>query len=324
MAPAKVRQPRRPLSAFAALLGVAVLLGLLAGRLPAYVPSSPPGRRGALGAGAAAGLAGLAPPLTLGSLPARAEQPWQLQLPRTWRSFSQTPQPPPGELKPAALVVAGNPEIEGELAVLRVPLSSDPKDPNAAATKDLVKYFSAPAGQSPGVGAEKVVEAVAASQRTTPRLTKFALVGKPVEQTKGNRRYVRYEYESSLCQGNLVQGVNGNVCQRPESEELEPTLDRRHTITLTVTPEDTKGATNFLWLLDVSGPSKAWDALSEEVGTVSGSFELGTEEQLERDRTADVTKEQLEALKELQKAGKLPQDGQDRQESQDRGFFGFR
>ena len=66
----------------------------------------------------------------------RAEQGWQLKLPRTWRTFEQNAQPPPDVKKAAALVVAGNPEQGGELVVLRVPLSLDPSDPNAQGNKD--------------------------------------------------------------------------------------------------------------------------------------------------------------------------------------------
>jgi len=260
----------------------------------------------------AAAVTGLLPPLAAAPVPARAEQAWQLRLPRTWRTFSQTPAPPPDVKRPTALVVAGNPELGGELVVLRVPLPSDPKDPNAAASADLVRYFATPSDKKPSVKIEKVVDAVAQSQKTSPGLIKFGLLGSPFERTAGGRRYVRYEYEASLCQGLVQKGVNGDQCTRPETgEDLLP-FNRRHAITLTVTPEDTSGASrvDYLWLLDVSGPldAEGWKAVSEQVETASQSFELGSEEQLERDRTAEITPEQLEALKELQKAGLLPQD----------------
>jgi len=261
-------------------------------------------RRGPLAAAVIAGL--VAPQLAAPPLPAFAQQAWQLQLPRTWRTLSQEQPPPPGVKKPAALVVAGEPEIGGEMVVLRVPLSTDPQDPNAAASRDLIGYFSTPPGKNPPVQQQKVVNAVVQSQKTAPGLTKFDLTGSPMEAVKGSRRYVYYDYESSICQGRVTQGSSKSLCERPENGEELPLLNRHHAITLTVVNEAGQG--NFLWLLDVSGPVENWSKATEAATTIKNSFELGSEEQLEKDRTVELTKEQLEALQKMKEAGKLPMD----------------
>lgn len=271
-------------------------------------PELSSGRRDTLAGAVAASLAGLVPPLTLSSSPAHAEQPWQLKLPRSWKLFSQTPMPPKGVVQSVALIVAGNPVEGGELVVLRVPLSIAAGDPNAEDSKKLIEYFSTPDGKGSSVKGAQVVDVVAKSQKSSPGLQKFALAGSPVESVKGGRRYVRYEYESSICQGQVKFASSGDTCVAPEDDSPLPLFERRHAITLTVTSEDTNGQTNYLWLLDVSAPSDKWKDLTEPIQEVSGSFELGTEDQLEKDRTVELTKEQLDALKELEKAGKLPKD----------------
>jgi len=264
-----------------------------------------PGRRGALAAATAAGLAGLAPPLLLAPAPARAEQAWQVQLPRAWRTFSQTPAPPDGVKRPAALVVAGNAEKGGEMVVLRVPLDPNAKDPKTAQqAKDVIAYFAAGDKPTP-VPMSKVVDAIVTSQKSQPGLTSFELVGTPTEQIKLGRRYVRFEFQDTICQGSITKASSGDKCFRPDGQggdgdEL-PFLTTRHRITLTATNEG--GETTFCWLIDVSGPPEGWKAMDDMITTVSDSFELGSEEQLEKDRTKEVTKEQLEALKQLDKAG---------------------
>jgi len=243
------------------------------------------------------------PQLASPPLPAFAQQAWQLQLPRTWQTLSQEQPPPPGVRKPVALVVAGNEEQGGELVVLRVPLSTDPRDPNAAASKDLIGYFSTAPGKTPSVKQQKVVDAVVQSQKTSPGITKFDLTGPPTEAIKGTRRYVYYDYESSICQGEVVRGSKRDRCERPDNGQEIPLLDRHHAITLTVANEGQEG--NFLWLLDVSGPSENWKNVTEAATTIKNSFELGSEDTLEKDRTLELTKDQIEALKTLKEAGQL-------------------
>ena len=127
------------------------------------------------------------------------------------------------------------------------------------------------------------MEAVASSQRTQAGLVSFKLIGSPQEKIKDGRRYLKYEYESVLCQGTIVKGVNKDRCEAPEDGAELELLDRRHAITLTVTPEDTKGTPNeiqYLWVLDISAPTAAWGNLTEPITTVSESFELEVVHQL--------------------------------------------
>lgn len=239
--------------------------------------------------------------------PAFAEQAWQVKLPRNWQMFEQNNQPPPEVKSPVALVVAGNPDQGGELVVLRVPLSTAAGDPNAAASKDLIDYFN-----KGSTSAQKAVDALAASQKSQPGLTKFAFIGKPIEETRSNRRYLRYEYESSTCQGMVTKGVKGDTCEAPEDNSPLPLYERRHSITITVTDEGAAAAgqkdpTYFLWLLDASGPAgeanKDWGELEKAVKEVSSSFELADEATLEQRRTVEVTPEELEVIKQMQEAG---------------------
>ncbi|CAJ1372688.1 unnamed protein product [Effrenium voratum] len=250
--------------------------------------------------------------------PARAEQGWQLKLPRTWRTFEQNNQPAPEVKTPTALVVAGNPEQGGELVVLRVPLSTDPKDPNAKGTKDLISYFTTPVDAKASVPVPKAAEVVASSQKTSPGLLKWEYLEKPTEKINFKRRYIKYDYESSLCPGVVSKGVKGDTCMAVQDNSELPLYERRHKILLTVTDEGAtkagvKDPTYYLWLLDVSGPAAEsrnnWGQLSEAVSEVADSFLISDDEkQLESARTAEVSKEQLEELKKLQEEGSLPQD----------------
>lgn len=239
-------------------------------------------------AGATAVAAGFLPPALFTATPAAAELAWQLKQPRDWQIFSQTPQPPPGDMRPAALVVAGRPDAGGELVVLRVPLDTNPKSPNAAAAKNLVDYFSTPVGQATKVPMKDAVEAVASSQRTSPQLTKFALVGLMEEQVQKGKRYVRYEYDSLVCPGIIRRGTQSDSCEVPDTGEQVDQFGRRHAIRFTVVKEDnpTGPPQDVLWLVDISAPSEAWPYAQVPIGELISSFEVGSAEDLEKDREA--------------------------------------
>jgi len=239
-----------------------------------------PGRREALASAAAlvamAGAQG----------PAHAEQPWQLKLPRTWQLFSQNQPPPPGDNRPIALIVAGDEAASGDLSVLRVPLVDAGGD---VGKKELIDYFSTPAGKSPSVSQKEVVEALVKSQRTQPGLTRLDLQGQPVEKIRSGRRYVSYEYDSELCQGQLVKGAGGKSrCELPDGNGELPLLNRRHSITMTVVKE-ADADVQALWLVDVSAPTDSWaTGMAGQAKDLSESFEVGSEEQLEKDRDAYI------------------------------------
>eukprot|EP00439_Symbiodinium_sp_Y106_P009576 s567_g1.t1 len=249
--------------------------------------------------------------------PARAEVGWQIKLPKTWRAFEQNEMPPPGVKKSTALVVAGNPEQGGELVVLRVPLSTDPNDPNSKGTKDLINYFSQYEGK-PSVPINKAVDVVASSQKTGRGMVKFSELGSPSDKVFRTRRYVTYDYEASICPGVVTQGVGGTSCTEPQDSSEIPLFERRHRIVITVTDEGAakageKDPTNWLWLLDISGPAAEsrndWGQLKEAVTEVADSFLLSSDEKvLEDARTSELTPEQMEEFKKLQAEGKLPED----------------
>lgn len=280
--------------ALGSLIGAALSLTL--GFAPISAPAEQVGgngelprrsRRETLAAGVAASVsAGLiAPP------PAVAEVAWQLKQPRDWQIFSQTPQPPPGDMKPAALVVAGRPDAGGELVVLRVPLDTSGGSPNAAAAKNLVGFFSSPSTAKVG----DAVEAVASSQRSAPTITKFDLVGGIEERVSSGRRYVRYDYDSLVCPGVITKGSKGNICGAPDNGEEILQQARRHAITFTVINEaNPSGATTpVLWLVDISAPSEAWPYAQATIADLEKSFEVGNADQLEKDR--DAYRQQLNA-----------------------------
>lgn len=314
--------PRRPLRLLAAGAGLAALLQLAAPRISAFLAPAERSsatdaalpdlkRRGAVAATLAGSFGSLLTPL-----PARAEQAWQLQLPRTWRVLEQNQIPPPEVIKPTAIVSAGNPDAGGDLVVLRVPLSTAASDPNAATSKDLISYFAAPSGQKPPVSIEKAQEAIVSSQKTQIGLVKFALSGKAEEKINNGQRYISYQFENSVCPGQVTKGSKADTCNAPEDGSELPFYDRRHSIVMTVTDEGAKAAGKkdpvyYLWLLDVSGPNtgkNGWGALAEAEKDITGSFLLADEQTLEKARTVDVTPEQMKALKEMQEKGKLPQD----------------
>ncbi|CAK0839391.1 unnamed protein product, partial [Prorocentrum cordatum] len=262
-----------------------------------------PGRRRALAA-ASVGLV----PLSGGAPPAQAEQGWQLSLPRSWKVFSQTAAPPPGAPpKPTALVVAGDIQGGGEMTVLRVPLSTAPGAPDPEGARRLIEYFETPVGVAPKVDKAQAVEVVSSSQRQQVGLTDFQMLGQPNETIKDGRRYLSYEFENSVCLGNVVESSNGRRCERSDApgEALE-FFSRRHVIKLTVSDEGVKGPgkVSYLWMLDSSGPAgEKFQDVAEVIDTLKSTFQLGDEQQLERDRTVELTPSQLEALKSQGLAG---------------------
>jgi len=295
--------------------GVAVLLLVTLGLLaPSFL--TPQASKGGIPRRSGFGLGLLG--LLSQSSPAKAEQGWQLKLPRTWRTFEQNPQPPPEVKKATALVVAGNPEQGGELVVLRVPLSLDPKDPNAKGNKDLVTYFTSALDKSPSVPTTKAADVVTSSQKTAPGLIKWDFLEKPEEKIIYGRRYLKYDYEASICPGVVTKGSKGDTCMAIEDTSELPLYERRHRILLTVTDEGAtargeKDPTYYIWLLDISGPAQAarnnWGDLKEAVTEVADSFVISEDEKiLEKARTAEITGEQLKALEQLQKEGKLPEE----------------
>eukprot|EP00913_Durusdinium_trenchii_P027231 g25549.t1 len=263
------------------------------------------------------GLLGLLP--GLGSSPVRAEQGWQLKLPRRGRDGGMA----------TALVVAGNPNQGAELVVLRVPLSLDPADPNAKLNQDLVKFFTTKTDQKSSVSVDSAAYVLASSQKTAPGLTKWEFLEKPSEKVLYKRRYIKYDYEASICPGVVTKGSKGDTCMaiedriwllrivRYDTSEL-PLYERRHRILFTVTDEGAsargeKDPTYYIWLLDISGPASDarnnWGELKEAITEVADSFLLSdSEQELEKARTAEVTPEQLKALEQLKKEGALPED----------------
>jgi len=311
---------RRPLRLLATTAGIAALLHLAVRSAAFLVPaerssangtSSDLKRRGALAATVTGSFGSILEPA-----PARAEQAWQLKLPRTWRVLEQNQQPPPEIKKPTCLVSAGNPDVGGDVVVLRIPLSTAADDPNAASSKDMISYFSTPIGQKPPVTIGKAVDAIVASQKTLVGLVKFSYDGKAVDRTRNGRRYVSYDFENSVCLGMVTKGTNGDTCSAPEDGSPLPLFERQHSILMTVTDEGAAAAgqkdpTYYLWLLDVSAPvgtSKTEGPLAEAVKEITGSFLLADEDTLEAARTVEVTKEQMEQLKDMQAKGALPQD----------------
>lgn len=298
--------------------GVAALLLLALGVAPGFLlPEVPQGALPRRSLGLAAALPGLLGTLQAPQI-ARAEQGWQLKLPRTWRTFEQNAQPPPEVKKATALVVAGNPEQGGELVVLRVPLSLDPNDPNAKSNKDLVSYFTSGLDKQPSVPTAKAAEVVTSSQKTAPGLIKWNFLEQPAEKVIYGRRYLKYDYEASICPGVVTKGSKGDTCMAIEDTSELPLYERRHRVLLTVTDEGAtargeKDPTYYIWLLDISGPAQEardnWGVLKEAVTEVADSFVISEDEKtLEKARTAEITPEQLKALEQLKKEGALPEE----------------
>jgi len=252
------------------------------------------------------GVAGAVPPLIGVGQPARAEKAWQLQLPRTWQVFSQSDQPAAGDNRPVALIVAGDNKKGGELVVLRVPLQTKSGD-NAVTARELFDYFSTPADKKPKVTQQQVIDEIAKSQKSQPGLTQFSLTGVPTEKVKSGRRYLQYEFDSSICPGEVVKGVKGDRCVQPDSEDEVPFLKRHHLITVTVSTPDTGDELPLLWLVDVSGPSDSWSAVKDNADVMSLSFQVANEELLEKERQAELAKlnedlQKLQAAQEKQAA----------------------
>jgi hypothetical protein len=195
------------------------------------------------------------------------------------------------------------------MVVLRVPLRLDPAGPDPEGAKKLVEFFGAPVAKTPATSVDAAAQVLAASQKTQRGLVDWQLVGKPAESIKNNRRYISYDFVSSVCQGTIVEGSGGKRCERPgQPGEVLEVIKRRHAIKMTVTDEGTTGddQTYYLWFLDISVRDADYEAtgVKEVIETLQSSFELGDEAVLEKERVVEVTKEQLEQLQKYQQEGK--------------------
>mmetsp|Transcript_68560 Transcript_68560/g.149181 ORF Transcript_68560/g.149181 Transcript_68560/m.149181 type:complete len:181 (-) Transcript_68560:86-628(-) len=163
--------------------------------------------------------------------------------------------------------------------------------------RDLIQYFETPVGSNPTVKQAQVVEILAKSQKSQKGLTKFEMVGAPKESIRASRRYVQYEFIATICLGKL----EGDKCLRPDDGSEIEFVTRRHSITVTAVNEGTaKQPAIFLWLLDISGPSQAWDSLKELTTDMGKSFELGSPTQLDEER-ANYVKSLQKALEDIKK-----------------------
>eukprot|EP00929_Paragymnodinium_shiwhaense_P009367 TRINITY_DN113512_c0_g1_i1.p1 TRINITY_DN113512_c0_g1~~TRINITY_DN113512_c0_g1_i1.p1 ORF type:complete len:342 (+),score=103.94 TRINITY_DN113512_c0_g1_i1:82-1107(+) len=264
-----------------------------------------PGRRAALATAGAAGFLQSALGEPQKALAAADPQAWQLKLPRSWNIVQQNQPPPPGDNRGVALIVAGDQLAAGEAVVLRVPLVEAPGE-DASAKKsrsDLIKYFTTAPGVKPSVTQAQAVDALAVSQKTQPGLTKFD-VGKIVETTRGNGRYIRYDYESSVCAGgSIVKGAGGkDRCEAPDGTGQDlGFVDRKHAITMTVIKE---GDVNVLWFADISAPTQSFKSLEPVVNDMSDSFLVADPEELNKAQEsyiASVNKQAEDLAKQIEK-----------------------
>lgn len=298
------------------LAGTSFLLLVLADpfRTAFSSPQPPSSRRNVLASTGVAVLAGLLPSVLLGSDPASAEpQAWQLKFPKSWVLYQRNDQPAPGDNKPTALIVAGDNAGAGELVVLRVPLvpSNGMDVETAKGQKTLLSYFGTPSDKTPTLKMSEAIDALYASQKTTPGLTQCALVGKPAESIRNGNRYIRYEYESTLCQGIIVKGAGGkDRCESDKDGEAGkeiPQLSRRHLITMTVVQE-AEAKVPVLWFVDMSTPTKSFESLSPVLNDVSSSFEINSAETLSKaidDYNAKVNVEAKDLAQKLAKEMEL-------------------
>jgi len=205
---------------------------------------------------------------------------WQLRLPRDWVTFSTSEVPEDGG--PVAVAQAGNMEQETSVSVLRVPLMLS-NDTSYEAKAKLIEYFQTPLDKTPSVPPTTVANILSDSfQIEAGNVVRFEVVSPPTGNVKNGRRYFTFGYESTQCYGQLVEGTKDLFCQDDKGGEL-PFIDRTHSLKCTV---DLQGQPDrdILWLVDLSGPTQDWKALSSNAGETLASFELGTTESLQKGR----------------------------------------
>jgi len=207
---------------------------------------------------------------------------WQLRLPRNWVTFSTSEVPEDGA--PVAVAQAGSMEAETSVSVIRVPLTLTEDTSYEAKTK-LIEYFKTPLKETPKVPGNTVANILSDSfQIEAGNVVRFEVVGAPQAEIQNGRRYFTFEYESTQCYGQLVEGVKDLFCQDPEKRQDLPFIDRTHSLKCTV---DLQGQPDkdILWLVDVSGPTQDWKKnLSSIVDVTLKSFELGSTESLAKER----------------------------------------
>lgn len=192
-------------------------------------------------------------------------------------------------------MLAFNQGVRAEVKVARVPLATSPRDPQGIGGLAVIDFFSA----EPRVTAPQVVDFLSKGFASQPAIFQYNPVGQPSTSLRNATKYLRYDFESSRCEGAQVQGLNSKICQRSDNGQVLDTPLRRHAIVSLLAEEPTgdgeevadglligpRGA-EILWVLDISAPVDAWSQLNEQVDYLISSFAVGSEAQLAAARGA--------------------------------------
>jgi len=212
--------------------------------------------------------------------------------------FSQRGIPGLNDATARELLSAGDSTSQAEVKVARVPLATSTRDPQGLGGLAIIDFFSTPQGQEPRVTKPQVVDVLSAGFAKQPAIFSYAPTGSPTETFRNTTKFLRYDFESSRCEGTQVQGVSSKICQRSDNGEALPTPVRHHAILSTVAVQPTDNAkvadglllcpegAEILWVVDVSAPADAWPRLSEQVDFLFSRFAVGTEAQLAAGREA--------------------------------------
>eukprot|EP00929_Paragymnodinium_shiwhaense_P115655 TRINITY_DN84667_c0_g1_i1.p1 TRINITY_DN84667_c0_g1~~TRINITY_DN84667_c0_g1_i1.p1 ORF type:complete len:348 (-),score=96.85 TRINITY_DN84667_c0_g1_i1:65-1042(-) len=246
-----------------------------------------------------------ASPLALQGRPALAETEfkigYQLKMPENWDVFRKDGYSK-GEQRPKALlqgVFLKDNAPAADLKIVRVPLVTSARDPQGTGAMLLANFFYGQ-GKEREVSGQQVVDNLQASMKSQAATFDYKDLSMKEFEREG-RRYLRYDYETSRCEGVQVLGMKGSkTCAMPGKEDEQlPTPFVRHTVVTTLAPEVTVAKTadgepvpagpEVLWILDIQAAAKTWDGVSDDIEKfLVESFGVGTDATLEKLRKSNA------------------------------------
>eukprot|EP00933_Yihiella_yeosuensis_P052654 TRINITY_DN50759_c0_g1_i1.p1 TRINITY_DN50759_c0_g1~~TRINITY_DN50759_c0_g1_i1.p1 ORF type:complete len:324 (-),score=51.39 TRINITY_DN50759_c0_g1_i1:135-1055(-) len=223
--------------------------------------------------------------------PTAINRGYQLKLPTGWASYRQNSLPGPDETRTKELLLAGNPDNDTEVKILRVPLVTSPQDPQGLLGLALSEYFLA---EKPRVTRDQILPLLTTSFAQQPATFNLTVTPNVEDKVRAGQRYLLHEFDLERCDGQQIQSRKGKICQQPNGELLATSV-RHHAILNTVTSEPGGEAfggnyPQILWIVDISAPLGVWPKIKSEVNTIVETFTVGSETALEAYRNATAPK----------------------------------
>lgn len=194
---------------------------------------------------------------------ARPARDWQLFLPEDWNTVTNESTVDLKKTSASTLLVTGSQFAKAEAKLTYVPLAGKGSSP----TVDF--FISNNATKSKDEVAELLSRTFARKQTTFS----FTL-GQVSETSKGNLKYLRYEFDRSRCDGLQKDSASGKVCITSGNDVLQ--VRQRHYVVVNTVTRTDDGGPQALWQLEISASSETWQDVSPKLDEAIQSFTVGS------------------------------------------------